>query len=144
MVQRIASLDQGLAPHGHFLVLVQVDFEQNENMGKIVGTGVNDNKVQTPKGIVSVQCFPLYTYLLALNLTHVDYFSLDVEGVELDVLKTIPFHSVSIQVSRYMAGGAATKARIYGVKRRLQAPSLQARLHPAWQGQENTMFTIEY
>ncbi|BES98462.1 Hypothetical protein NTJ_11277 [Nesidiocoris tenuis] len=74
-----------------------VDFEQNENMGKIVGTGVNDNKVQTPKGIVSVQCFPLYTYLLALNLTHVDYFSLDVEGVELDVLKTIPFHSVSIQ-----------------------------------------------
>ncbi|KAF6201525.1 hypothetical protein GE061_003916 [Apolygus lucorum] len=74
-----------------------VRFEQNENMGKIVDTGVNDNKSRIPKGVVSVQCFPLYTYLLALNVTQVDYFSLDVEGVELDVLKTIPFNLLNIQ-----------------------------------------------
>lgn len=74
-----------------------VRFEQNENMGKIVDTGVNDNKSQKPSGIVNVQCFPLYSYLLALNVTQVDYFSLDVEGVELDVLKTVPFNLLNIQ-----------------------------------------------
>ena len=35
--------------------------------------------------------------LLALNQTHVDYFSLDVEGFELDVLKTIPFDKVGVE-----------------------------------------------
>lgn len=49
--------------------------------------------------MVNVQCFPFYTYLLALNITVVDYFSLDVEGSELNVLKTIPFDKVDIRVS---------------------------------------------
>jgi len=47
---------------------------------------------------VDVQCFPLYSYLLALNRTKVDYFSLDVEGSELDVLRTIPFEKLDIRV----------------------------------------------
>ena len=34
--------------------------------------------------------------MLALNVTKVDYFSLDVEGAELDVLKTIPFDKIDI------------------------------------------------
>ena len=46
----------------------------------------------------TVTCLPVYSLLLALNMTNVDYFSLDVEGGELDVLKTIPFHSVNIKV----------------------------------------------
>ena len=33
--------------------------------------------------------FPLSTALLALNLTHIDYFSLDVEGAELRVLRVL-------------------------------------------------------
>jgi len=32
-----------------------------------------------------VPCFPLHALLVALNRTTVDYFSLDVEGYELDV-----------------------------------------------------------
>ncbi len=44
------------------------------------------------------QCLPLYSLLLALNQTRVDYFSLDVEGAELKVLKTIPFNKLDIQV----------------------------------------------
>lgn len=44
------------------------------------------------------QCFPLYAILSALNLTTVDYFSLDIEGAELDVLKTIPWENVLIKV----------------------------------------------
>jgi len=60
--------------------------------------GINDiGKKKLP--MVNVQCFPFYTYLLALNITVVDYFSLDVEGSELNVLKTIPFDKVDIRVS---------------------------------------------
>lgn len=50
-------------------------------------------------GYVNAQCFPIYSYLLALNITHVDYFSLDVEGDELDVLQTLPFDKVNIEVT---------------------------------------------
>ena len=38
------------------------------------------------------------TLLLVLNRTTVDYFSLDVEGPELQVLKIIPFDKVDIKV----------------------------------------------
>eukprot|EP00095_Tigriopus_kingsejongensis_P001826 snap_masked-scaffold10_size831480-processed-gene-4.8 protein:Tk01826 transcript:snap_masked-scaffold10_size831480-processed-gene-4.8-mRNA-1 annotation:"hypothetical protein DAPPUDRAFT_302580" len=41
-------------------------------------------------------CYPLFSILKALNVSHVDYFSLDVEGFELDILKTIPFDQVDI------------------------------------------------
>jgi hypothetical protein len=51
---------------------------------------------------VDVQCFPLYSYLLALNRTTVDYFSLDVEGSELDVLRTVPFEKLDIRVSFFL------------------------------------------
>ena len=43
-------------------------------------------------------CFPFETIMLALGRSHVDYFSLDVEGVELDVLRTIPFERISMDV----------------------------------------------
>ncbi len=45
-----------------------------------------------------VQCVPLFTILLALNRTVIDYLSLDVEGAEISVLRTIPFDKVSIKV----------------------------------------------
>ena len=47
---------------------------------------------------LKVPCFPLYSILLALNITKVDYLSLDIEGDELAVLKTIPFDEVDITV----------------------------------------------
>jgi hypothetical protein len=47
---------------------------------------------------INVQCLPLYSILLALNQTTVDLFSLDIEGNELDVLRTIPFDKVNIKV----------------------------------------------
>lgn len=45
-----------------------------------------------------VQCFPLYTLLLAVNRTVVDYMSLDVEGAEWSILQTIPFDKLTIKV----------------------------------------------
>jgi hypothetical protein len=49
-------------------------------------------------GTMKVQCLPLYSILLALNRTTIDIFSLDIEGHELIVLKTIPFDKVDIKV----------------------------------------------
>ncbi|CAH1738172.1 unnamed protein product [Aphis gossypii] len=80
-----------------------VSFLQRSNMGRIAYeevvedlVGINDiGEKKLP--MVNVQCFPFYTYLLALNITVVDYFSLDVEGSELNVLKTIPFDKVDIR-----------------------------------------------
>jgi hypothetical protein len=75
-----------------------VSFEQKENQGRIsnsIAAGVRLD------GHVDVQCLPLWTYMLALNQTTIDYFSLDVEGNELDVLKTIPFDKLDIKVSFY-------------------------------------------
>ena len=44
-----------------------------------------------------VPCVPIKTILLALNQTSVDYFSLDVEGFELDILKTVPWKEVDVR-----------------------------------------------
>ena len=45
-----------------------------------------------------VYCFPLYSLMLALNRTRIDYFSLDVEGFEMPILSSIPFKKLDIHV----------------------------------------------
>ena len=47
---------------------------------------------------IEMQCFPLYSVLMALGNPTVDLFSLDIEGAELQVLKTIPWDKVNIRV----------------------------------------------
>ena len=44
-----------------------------------------------------MQCLPLYTILLALGNPAVHHFSLDIEGAELPVLKTVPWDKVDIR-----------------------------------------------
>ena len=70
-------------------------FQQQFNYGKIAA---KDAKVAMKKNQISIQCIPLYPILLAMNTTTIDYFSLDVEGFELEVLKTIPWDKVNIKV----------------------------------------------
>ncbi|KAA0203323.1 hypothetical protein HAZT_HAZT000366, partial [Hyalella azteca] len=72
-----------------------VMFEQQFNLGKISSNDVDFTLNMT--GVIAVQCLPLYSLLLALNVTTVHYFSLDVEGFELEVLKTIPWDKIDIQ-----------------------------------------------
>ena len=45
-----------------------------------------------------VECYPLYSLLSALNFTTVDLFILDIEGFELNVLRTLPFSRVNVKV----------------------------------------------
>jgi len=49
-------------------------------------------------GVGKVQCLPLYSMLLALDNPTVNYMSLDIEGGEFDVLQTLPWHKVDIEV----------------------------------------------
>ncbi|MCL4146109.1 UNVERIFIED_CONTAM: hypothetical protein GTU68_035736 [Idotea baltica] len=46
----------------------------------------------------TVQCFPLYSYLLALNKTNIDLFTLDVQGAETGIIETIPFDKIKVKV----------------------------------------------
>ncbi len=68
------------------------------NLGQIAAADIQGNKDIQKAHVIEPQCFPLYSILLALNRKTVDYFSLDVEGAELGVLKTIPFDKVNIRV----------------------------------------------
>ena len=47
---------------------------------------------------VSATCFPLEAIMKALGRTKIDYLSLDVEGAEMAVLKTIGFQGLDIQI----------------------------------------------
>jgi len=53
---------------------------------------------QTKTGNTKVNCFPLDAILKAINVTHVDYFSLDVEGPELEILHTIDWSKLQVDV----------------------------------------------
>ena len=67
--------------------------EHAMGQGKVVHEGKEENPL-----IHETVCFPLYSILLAMNRTQVDYLSLDVEGLELPILKTIPFDKLQIKV----------------------------------------------
>jgi len=56
---------------------------------------------------VAVNCFPLNTIMAALGISHVDYLSLDVEGPELEILRTVDWTRLHIDV-------LTVEYRIYG------------------------------
>lgn len=73
----------------------------------LLGGIIHEETAATPHNLTSegnfrrkigVQCFPLYSVLKAIGNTNVDYFSLDIEGPEFQVLKTIPWNLVNIDV----------------------------------------------
>ena len=57
----------------------------------------------------SVNCFPLNSVAAALGVTHVDYMSLDVEGPELEILRTVDWTRLRVDV-------VAVEYRIHGPK----------------------------
>ncbi|XP_046638282.1 protein Star-like [Daphnia pulicaria] len=80
----------------------QVKFQPKQNTGlsHIEGEAKTLQQPGVPgvdPDLVTVQCFPFYSVLLAVGRTQIDFFSLDVEGHELKILKTIPWHKVDIK-----------------------------------------------
>ena len=47
-----------------------------------------DDNVGVSKEKITLQCFPLYSVLIALNKTTVDFLSLDVKGAEYEILSS--------------------------------------------------------
>eukprot|EP00090_Calanus_glacialis_P003721 TRINITY_DN12746_c0_g1_i7.p1 TRINITY_DN12746_c0_g1~~TRINITY_DN12746_c0_g1_i7.p1 ORF type:complete len:286 (+),score=67.91 TRINITY_DN12746_c0_g1_i7:32-889(+) len=84
----------------------QVEFKSDDVFGRIVDNSLPENsKVrkggwnkEIGRGTSITQCYPLYSILLALGQTRIDFFSLDIEGAEMGVLRTIPWHKVDIEV----------------------------------------------
>lgn len=66
--------------------------EMNENQGQVIE---EETRTKVPK-LAYVPCFSLQTILKAIQVEHVDYFSLDVEGGEMDILKSIDFDKIDI------------------------------------------------
>lgn len=76
-----------------------------DNIGRLHDPNATDSKMPNSKDVayngahIKVQCFPFAHLMEALNVTTVNYFSLDIEGHELEVLKTIPFDEINIEVN---------------------------------------------
>jgi hypothetical protein len=71
---------------------LKVFFEPDFNTGKI-SSGRKRSASE-----IRMLCFPIFSLLSAMNVKTVDYFSLDVEGHEYQVLRTIPFDKIHIKV----------------------------------------------
>ena len=77
----------------------QVKFRPQWDAGRIAQVIEHpDQNVQLEADLIRVQCFPLHSFLVALNVSVVDFLSVDTEGDDLDVLKTLPFQKVVFRV----------------------------------------------
>ncbi|XP_068965378.1 uncharacterized protein [Bombus flavifrons] len=78
-------------------------FLMADNVGRLHEPNASDSHLPNSPDVahsgvhISVQCFPFIDLMAALNVTTVNYFSLDIEGHELQVLKTIPFDMINIE-----------------------------------------------
>lgn len=68
-------------------------------LGKKLNARVYDHFFEVAdKSYSVVQCFPLESYLLALNVSTVDFLSLDIQGAEKEVLRNFPWHAFKVRV----------------------------------------------
>ena len=61
---------------------------------------------------ISLPCFSLNTIMKALGHNKIDFFSLDIEGVEYDVLKTIDFNQLNIETFAIEHNGRSVKKKL--------------------------------
>jgi len=73
-------------------------FNENHMLGGIQNGDIKPgmSRDSFKENTVDVLCLPVFSLLLALGNPSVHYFSLDIEGAELLVLKTIPWDKVDI------------------------------------------------
>jgi hypothetical protein len=75
-----------------------VDFNAAGAVGGIInGESKPGTNYDVPGETIWKLCFPLYSILMALGNPTVDYFSVDLEGAELQVLQSLPLDKVDIK-----------------------------------------------
>ena len=57
-----------------------------------------ENQESVPQGAIVIPCIPIRQILRTFGVTHIDLFSLDVEGAELEVLQTMDFTALHVNV----------------------------------------------
>jgi len=75
---KLSGLGSGMANRMHNSAFVDFDIEH--------------------KPVVDVQCFPLNSIAAALGVHHIDYLSLDVEGPEVEILRTVDWTQLTVDV----------------------------------------------
>ncbi|CAE7611057.1 S [Symbiodinium natans] len=83
----LTGQQDGLAEHG----AADGDVEQFEHLKHL-------SRLKGGHSTATVPCKPMSWYLQSLPSNHVDFFSLDVEGSELEVLLTMDFREVTVEV----------------------------------------------
>ncbi len=58
----------------------QTGSKEAKSLTGLLSAGEKKRHRVDPRTAIQVQCLPLYSIFAALNIRHVDYFSLDVEG----------------------------------------------------------------
>ena len=86
---------------------INITYGSFGHVGRILNSD-SDNK-HDPSKLFQEVCLPLFSVMSAMGRKKIDYFSLDVEGWEEHILKTIPFESLDIKVrARSGVGNANT------------------------------------
>ena len=88
-----------------------IDYMQESNLRRFGG------KQNLLRSSTELQCLPLYSILRAIGVKHVDYFSLDIEGAELDAIKTLALDEITVDIFtiEYVVGNII-KSRTDSVK----------------------------
>ena len=91
-----------------------VDFVNANDIGSIKKFShfYNNKQKEKYQGDSKALCLSFYSILLAVGNPVVDYFSLDIEGAESSVLKTIPWEKVNIKVLSIECGTIARCKKI--------------------------------
>ena len=92
---KIVSTCLALEPKPHFAEFNYVATISDDELGLTSMTGI------VPEGgenTIKMQCMPLYSLIMAVGNPTVNYFILDIEGAEFQVLKTLPWDKVDIEV----------------------------------------------
>ena len=74
-----------------------ISTDSKEILVNVLAAGQGSKITDQGAGAFRVPCFTFSSIMSAFKLQSIDYFSLDVEGFELAVLKTIPFDAYDIK-----------------------------------------------
>ncbi|KAK3087900.1 hypothetical protein FSP39_012292, partial [Pinctada imbricata] len=96
--RKALTMNACLSPDGY---PAQLKFNKGYNRGRLMYDNTSlewIKRKRIPEKFITVQCLPFYSILLAIGQSRIDFFSLDIEGEELSVLKTIPWDRVDIRM----------------------------------------------
>ena len=92
---KISSTCLALEPRSHFVDFNHVATISDKETGAVSMAGIVPGSGQNT---IKMQCMPLYSLIMAVGNPTVNWFILDIEGAEFQVLKTVPWDKVDIEV----------------------------------------------